>query len=150
MIDRFEQFVSYISAILRDIQKIEREEMVKYGLKGAYAQYLVAMRRYPEGLTAAELCEVCGKDKAAVSRVLSEMESKGLVEKRCNHDSQYKAQLLLTKSGEDAAEYVCRKAVAAVEIAGRELTDETRTLLYRALRSVAEHIQKISEDGIPE
>ena len=40
MIDRFEQFVSYISAIHRDVQKIERDEMVKYGLKGAYAQYL--------------------------------------------------------------------------------------------------------------
>lgn len=150
MIDRFELFVSYISAIHRDIQKIERDEMVKYGLKGAYAQYLVAMHRYPEGITAAELCEVCGKDKAAVSRALSEMESKGLIVKQCNHDNQYRAQLLLTEAGMDAAEYVCRKAVAAVQIAGQELTDETRTLLYRSLRGIAAHIQKISEDGIPE
>jgi len=79
MIDRFEQFVSYISAIHRDIQKIERDQMVKYGLKGAYAQYLVAMDHYPEGITAAKLCEVCDIDKAAVSRVLSEMEKKKLV-----------------------------------------------------------------------
>ena len=150
MIDRFEQFVSYISAIHRDIQKIEREEMVKFGLKGAYAQYLVAMHRYPEGLTAAELCEVCGKDKAAVSRALAEMESKGLIVKRCTNDNQYKALLLLTDFGNEAAEFVRRKAVAAVQIAGQELNDETRTLLYRGLRSVANHIQRISVDGIPE
>lgn len=150
MIDRFEQFVSYISAIHRDIQKIEREEMVKYGLKGAYAQYLVAMHRYPEGLTAAELCEVCGKDKAAVSRALSEMESKGLIVKQCAHDNQYKAQLFLSESGKDAAEYVRRKAVTAVQIAGQDLTEETRTLLYRALRSVAVQVQKLSVEGLPE
>ena len=150
MIDRFEQFVSYISAIHRDVQKIERDEMVKYGLKGAYAQYLVAMHRYPDGITAAELCDVCGKDKAAVSRALSEMEGRGLIVKHCNHDNQYRAQLRLTEAGMDAADYVCRKAVAAVKIAGQELTDETRTILYRALRGIAAHIQKISEEGIPE
>ncbi|MBQ3010031.1 MAG: MarR family transcriptional regulator [Oscillospiraceae bacterium] len=150
MIDRFEQFVSYISAIHRDIQKIERDEMVKYGLKGAYAQYLVAMHRYPEGITAAELCEVCGKDKAAVSRALSEMESKGLIVKQCNHDNQYRAQLLLTQAGMDAANYVCRKAVTAVKIAGQDLNDETRTILYRSLRGIAAQLQKITEDGISE
>ena len=71
MINRFEQFVSYISAIHRDIQRIERDEMEKLGLKGAYAQYLVAMHRHPEGITAVDLCEVCDKDKAAVSRAVT-------------------------------------------------------------------------------
>ena len=74
MIDRFELFVAAISGIYRDIQKIERDEMVKYGLKGPYAQYLVAMKRCPQGITASALCEVCDKDKAAVSRMLGEME----------------------------------------------------------------------------
>lgn len=150
MIDRFEQFVSYISAIHRDIQKIERDEMVKYGLKGAYAQYLVAMHRYPEGITAAELCEICGKDKAAVSRALSEMESKGLLIRQGNHDNQYRAKLFLTVAGKNAADYVCRKAIAAVEIAGQGLNDETRTLLYRSLRDIAAQIQIIARDGLPE
>ena len=33
MISRFEQFTSAISGIYRSIQKIEREQMEKYGLK---------------------------------------------------------------------------------------------------------------------
>ena len=70
MLQRFEAFTAAISGIYRDIQKIERDEMEKYGLKGAYAQYLLALSHCPEGLSAAELCEVCDKDKAAVSRVL--------------------------------------------------------------------------------
>ena len=76
MLDRFEQFTAAISTIHRFVQKIERDEMEKYGLKGASAQYLLAMARYPEGITAAALCDVCDRDKAAVSRILSEMEKK--------------------------------------------------------------------------
>ena len=57
MMDRFEQFTSAISVITRYIQKLERDEMEKYGLKGAYAQYLLMMHHYPDGITAAQLCD---------------------------------------------------------------------------------------------
>lgn len=150
MIDRFEQFVSFISSIHRDVQKIEREEMVKYGLKGPYAQYLVVMHRYPDGITAAELCDVCDKDKAAVSRALSEMEGRGLITRQGNNDNQYRALLKLTKEGLAAADYVCRKAVAAVLIAGEDVGDEARAVMYRSLRSIAGRIKSIANDGIPE
>lgn len=150
MIDRFEQFVSYISAIHRDIQRIEREEMEKLGLKGAYAQYLVAMQRYPEGITAADLCEVCDKDKAAVSRAVTEMEKRGLLSRLTDRENQYRAMLRLTEAGRSAAEYVCRKAVSAVQIAAEEIDDETRKALYRALRSVSRQMQYICREGLPE
>lgn len=39
MVNRFEWFVSSISCISRYIQKIERDEMIRYGLKGRHAQY---------------------------------------------------------------------------------------------------------------
>ena len=40
MIDRFELFTSYISEIYRQIQKIERDVMESYGLKGPHVQCL--------------------------------------------------------------------------------------------------------------
>ena len=74
MVSRFEHFSASISCIYRYIQRIERTEMEKYGLKGPHAQCLLAMKKHPEGITAARLCEVCEKDKAAVSRILAELE----------------------------------------------------------------------------
>ena len=150
MIERFEQFVSYISAIHRDIQRIEREEMEKLGLKGAYAQYLVAMRRYPTGITAADLCEVCDKDKAAVSRAVTEMEKHGLLSKLCGQDNQYRALLKLTERGKHAADFVCRKAVSAVKFAAEEIDDETGKVMYRCLRSVSSRVQMICKEGLPD
>lgn len=149
MLSRFEQFTFVISGIYRSIQKIEREEMDKYGLKGGYAQYLVAMARYPEGLTAAQLCEICDLDKAAVSRSLNEMEQRGLLV-RDSTAGAYRAKLYLTAAGQDAAAYVRKKACIAVETAGRDLSDRDRMVLYGALESIADRLHTISKEGIPD
>lgn len=149
MINRFEQFTSAISSIYRFVQKIERDEMAKYGLKGAAAQYLLAMSRHPQGITAAALCEVCDRDKAAVSRILAEMEAKGLVA-RVGGDSAYRALLALTPAGQQAADYVNQKASLAVELAGKDVTDEERAVLYATLARISANIKAISHKGIPD
>lgn len=150
MLDRFEQFTSMISALHRDVQKIERDEMEKRGLRGAFAQYLLAISRHPEGITAAALCETCDKDKAAVSRIISEMESKGLLEKENDGISQYRARLRLTPGGQATADFVRERASIAVELAGSGLSDEDRKAFYSALMLISSNLQKICADGIPE
>lgn len=150
MLERFEQFTAAISALYRDVQKIERDEMEKQGLRGAFAQYLLAISRYPEGITAAALCEVCDKDKAAVSRITAEMEAKGLVERETDGISQYRAKLRLTPAGQDAAAFVRKRASVAVELAGKDLSDEDRINFYSALERICASLQQISQTGIPE
>ena len=150
MLSRYEQFSFVISGIYRYIQKIERDEMVKYGYKGAFAQYLAVMNRHPEGVTASGLCEILEKDKAAVSRVISEMEQMGLIARRTEGNRQYKAHLTLTQEGKKAAEYVNSRAQAAVESVAGELSEEDRKMLYATLDMIAARLQKVSKNGIPE
>lgn len=147
MIERFEKFSLAISEISRCWHKIATEEMEKCGLKGIHSIYLTTMLRYPQGITAAKLCEQCGRDKAEVSRAVTAMEKLGLVEKT---GSTYRAQLLLTPKGEAAAEFVRSRAAVAVEIAGAQLSEEERKIFYAALGSIAANLQTISEEGLPE
>ena len=149
MLNRFEQFTSAISALCRDVQKIERDEMEKQGLRGAFAQYLLAISHHPEGITASALCEVCDKDKAAVSRIIGEMESKGLLKKVNDGTSQYRAKLSLTPEGEAAAAFVRERASIAVELAGSGLSDEDRKAFYKALELISANLQEICQKGIP-
>lgn len=148
MISRYEQFSALISGIQRGIQRIERDEMEKLGYKGAYAQYLAAMRRYKDGLTAAQLCEICDRDKAAVSRILVEMEQKGLVQREGG--AAYRASLQLTDKGRSVAELVCRKGQNAVEAGGVGLTEEDRRIYFAALEKIAGNLEAISRQGLPE
>ena len=81
MIDRFEKFSLAIAEINRCWHKIAAEELSKYSLKSSHVTYLLTLARYPEGLTAPKLAELCDRDKADVSRMLSILEEKGLVTK---------------------------------------------------------------------
>ena len=147
--NRFEQFSYVISGINRHIQKIERDEMIKYGYKGAFAQYLVAIRRFPEGLTSAKLCEICEKDKAAISRVLNEMQEKGLISRENTGENRYNALIKLTDEGLRAVAYVDERAAAAIEAIGNEMSDEKRAEFYATLHFIAARLQTISKEGLP-
>ena len=150
MIDKYALFSTAIACIYRDIQRIERVEMAKFGLKGPHAQCLIAMRRHPDGITAAGLCEFCEKDKAAISRTLAEMEQAGLVTRIQKSGSRYRAMLCLTENGNRAAEAVGRRAQMAVELAGNGLEDDQREVFYEVLGRIAGNLHTICRDGIQE
>ena len=148
MLGRYEQFSFIVSVINRQIQKLEREEMVKHGHKGAFAQYLMIMRNHPEGVTSAELCELCEKDKAAVSRVVAEMIERGLVVRNTAKDSIYRAKLVLTEEGHRIAECIARRAIEVIAAVGNDLTDAERKQFYSTLDFIAVKLQAISKEGI--
>ena len=46
-------------------------EMTELGLKGTHVMCLFFLHHTPEGLTAAQLCQLCAEDKAAISRTIA-------------------------------------------------------------------------------
>lgn len=147
---RYELFATSISCIYHDIQKIERVEMAKYGLKGPHAQCLLAMNHHPEGITAAQLCEICEKDKAAVSRTLAELEQAGMVLRGDRNGIRYRAPLTLTPQGKIAAEAVQKRAYLAVEKAGEGFDDVSREVFYQVLALIAGNLHTICKNGLNE
>ncbi|MBO5111149.1 MAG: winged helix-turn-helix transcriptional regulator [Clostridia bacterium] len=148
-VDRFEHFSYAISEISRCWRKLATEEMAKYGLRSPHATYLTTMYRHPEGITVPQLCELSGKDKSDASRMIAILEEKGLVAKQVSGGSLYRGLLLLTEEGRIAAEHVCVLAGRAVEIAGKDLTEETRAIFYQALDSITSNLVKLCREGIP-
>ena len=148
MESRYELLSGSIACMYHDIQKIERMEMANYGLKGPHAQCLLVMKKHPEGITAARLCEACEKDKAAVSRILTELEEAGMVRRENRNGSRYRASLTLTEQGKIAAETVVEKARLAVELAGTGFTQEEREVFYRVLAIISGNLHKLCRDGL--
>ena len=148
MESRYELLSGAISCMYHDIQKIERVEMAKYGLKGPHAQCLLAMKKHPQGITAARLCEVCDKDKAAISRTIAELETAGMVVRENRNGSRYRASLILTQQGQSAAEAVVEKARLAVEKAGTGFGEEEREVFYRVLSIIAGNLHKLCREGL--
>lgn len=149
MLDRFEQFTALISSIERSIQKLERDEMIRCGGKGAYAQYLILLEREPEGMTLQALCDRSDRDKAAVSRMLAEMTERGLLEP-VESDRVYRQRYRLTEQGRTACSFVKARAVAAVQGADSGMDPRELALFYAALERIAGNLERMTRDGIPD
>ncbi len=147
MVERFEKFSYAIFEISRCWHKLATEEMEKYDLKGTFSVYLLALHRSKDGLTAARLCELCGRDKADVSRAVAQMIRKGLVSREGRN---YRAVLRLTPEGAQAAEQVCVRAAVAVELAGKGFSSEDRATFYQVLGTITSNLQTLSKEGLPE
>ena len=150
MIRRFEEFSGAIACIHRQIQKIERAEMARYGLKGPHVPCMLALERNPEGATAAKLCEICEKDKAASSRTVAELVKAGMGVRCGTGSKRYRVQLKLTEQGSRIAREVMALTAKAVEQAGEGLSEEDRLNFYRVINLIASNIQQLSADGIRE
>jgi len=148
MIDRFEKFSYAISEISRCWHRIAGEEMEPYGLNGSSSVYFTTLYRHRQGITAVQLREICGRDKADVSRTMALLEKKGLVAREDVDGKAYRALLKLTPEGVALAEHINQKAIAAVEQASLGLPDEKRMIFYEALELITANLQKLSKEGL--
>ena len=142
--DRFETFSLALFNMSRYWNRLAAEEMEKYGLKGAHAFYLVTVLRHDGEVTASRLCELCGKDKADVSRAVSKMEEIGLLQRVGTNP--YRAKLKLTQQGVAAAEAVRETAATIVDRVGGDLTPENRAVFYEVLASVTANLEKLCKE----
>lgn len=149
MLDRFEKFSFGISEISKYWHKLSADEMERHGLRSTHSVYLMTMAKYPEGLTAPQLCELCGKDKADVSRMMRIMEKKGLTTKESANQRRYNGVFRLTPAGIEAADDLKQRIALAVRLAGKDLSDENRTIFYEALASITDNLRQLCKDGLP-
>ena len=148
MIDRFEKFSLSIAEISRCWHKIAADELSKYDLKSSHVTYLLTLARFPEGLTAPKLAELCDRDKADVSRMLSILENKKLVTKDGIGSNRYRGCLRLTPEGQAVAKELSRRAELAVEQAGEGLTEENRAIFYESLETITKNLRRICQEGL--
>lgn len=138
MIQRFQDFVTGITVCYKHIQRIKSMEMTELGLKGNQVMAIFFLHQHPEGLTATQLCQLCAEDKAAVSRTLATLQELGYID---SYGKKYRAQLHLTPKGLELAEYVDEHVEQWVGFGGDGLTEEERTIFYRALGKIAGNLR---------
>ena len=72
--------------------------MADFELKGPHVSCLYYLSLC-EGMTAAELCERCDEDKAAISRSLDDLEKNGYIACASSAGKRYKSPIRLTERG---------------------------------------------------
>lgn len=149
MEERFETFTVLIGRINRNIRKIKNQEMASYQLKSIHISCLYYL--YSSGsLTAAELCERCEEDKAAVSRALDYLEKEGYLEASDKNAKRYRHPLHLTEKGVQASSIIAAKIDAVLEEINSSLTEQERLAFYRSLTAISNRLDAIANMPIHE
>ena len=148
MLDRFERFSSRIFKLSKIWHQIAGEEMAHFGLNASHVSYIVALYKYPEGLTSAMLSKISDKDKSDVSRSLNAMMKSNLVEKHSVHQKGYAGIFLLTDEGKKVAYEIIKKVNFAVKMANENLSEEKRVVFYEILEIFIDNMTKIVERGL--
>lgn len=145
MLQRFEAFVTGITVCYKYIQRIKSMEMTELGLKGTHAMCLFFLHHNPQGLTAAQLCQLCAEDKAAISRTLVCLQGKGYIR---TGEKKYRFPLRLTEAGAHVAQQLDAQICQWVSFGGDGLSDEERSTFYKALSHISGNlVQKL--DAVP-
>ena len=141
--DRFETFTGSILELNRCVQKLKDLEMKPFGLRANHVMCLYYLGKNPQGLTVTEMAETCREDKAAVSRCLSDLISRGLVGGDFPENKRsYRTRLTLTDAGKELAEKVYQRVDAAVIGGGSGLTEVQRENLYASMELIIRNLSR--------
>ena len=77
--DRYMMLTTRIAGITHSIQQIKNIALKPYGLKGRTVNCLFHLYRCGGGITLLELAKLCGEDKAAISRCVTDLRKMGYV-----------------------------------------------------------------------
>ena len=139
---RFEKFTVLINGINRNIRKIKNQEMAEYNLRSSHISCLYYLYQ-SEGLTATDLCERCGEDKATISRSLDYLEKNGYLICEAKSAKRYKSPFILTGKGARIAEKIADKVAYFIEQVSVDLSEEERLQFYHSLSLISKNLDNI-------
>lgn len=142
--DRFETFSGLISALNKEVQRLKKTEMARFGLQGTDAMCLVCLNKHPEGIPSADIARTLGVDRALVSRSVASLMQKGYAQ---TQEAQgvvgYRSPVLLTKKGKELGHQVEEVINRMVGLAADNLAQEDIVVMYRVLEQVLAKIKAL-------
>ena len=145
MRERFNEFTLLVSNIHRCIYKIKTEEVLEFNLKSSHVSCLYYIYR-ENSLTAKELCDICGEDKANISRAIKYLKTNGFLVCDCSIHKRYKSKLLLTEKGQIVAQRITKKVEEILSYASVGLSENNRNIMYRSLNLINDNLNQLCND----
>ena len=144
MEERFQAFTVLVSNLNRCIYKIKTEEMAEYNLKSSHVSCIYYIYRYGS-LTPKELCDLCGEDKANISRALKYLEENHYLIINNDSNKKYQRPIVLTENGVKIGKHLSEKINEILSIASEGLSEEKRNIMYEGLSLINNRLNKICD-----
>ena len=144
MHDRFVKFTISISKLNKLINKVKSEGMKgKFDLKGVHTLCLYQLMSNDNGMTSTEIAKSCDLDPALVSRTLSELCQKELIEK-VGKVGKYHARYCLTQRGAQISAEMKQITQSVQLFVDQGITKEELDIFYSVMEKLSCNFEFLS------
>ena len=143
--ERFVEFLSLISSIHGNTQRLKTRYTTQFGLKAVHVLWLYLLRVHPEGMSASELAAAAQSNRSLVSREIDELFDKGIVFTQENGSKRrYGWKLMLTGEGQRLADIISATASDIQSTVSRDISEEDLITFYRILKILANGFDELN------
>ena len=143
---RFTPFVLLIERISKNIKRIADKEMEPYGLRSAHVMCMLQLSKTENGLSSSALAEVCGVDKAFISRITNELLEKGYIKKEEIPSKKYKTHFHLTETGMEINKKMTEIVSSYVHCVNKNVPSREIECFYEVLNAFDCEISQIANE----
>ena len=127
-----------LSSLRKRLQKDINDSLKSLQITSVHGHYLTALEKTEEDLNLTELSSVLDVDKANTTRVIAELEDRGLVQKKRQTTSDRRYIVTLTEEGQDLAQKAGKIISETEENYLSAIGEEERVTFYEALDQMIE------------
>lgn len=142
--EHFEMFFSCIAGIYRGIQKLKMTFAGGLDIKAVQVFWIYLLREHPEGLTASELAEASQTARSLVSREITDLIERGLLDTDPQMNKRrYGWKFHLTKKGEELAGRISQIAWNVQTAVNKDISQEDLAVFYRVLTTLCQNFTNL-------
>ncbi|MEZ5037957.1 MAG: MarR family transcriptional regulator [Chitinophagales bacterium] len=126
------------------IAKLYNEMTAKFG--GTISMAFVLLALYEEeGVPVTKIAPRIGMEPNSLSRILKELESKGILERRKNHSDSRIVNIVLTEQGKKLRKYALKSVFNLEKNVKEEISENDLIGFFNVLEKIPSAINKIQE-----
>ena len=149
--ERFVPFVLYTERIAKNIKRLADKKMAPYGIRSAHIMCILQLAKSEIGLSSAELSNVCGVDKAFISRITSELMEKNYISRDIGpKQGKYKTKFLLTEEGVKIHKIINDFISQFIKKVSKNTPVKKLEIFYEVLSSIDNELDIITNKEIDE
>ena len=145
MEERFEILTRMVWGVHGDVQKLKMQIAGELGIKGVHVFLIYLLRNYPQGLTAAQLCEMNRSTGGLISRETAELLEKEIIttDRESDH-RRYGCKYVLTEKGWEMAGRISDFAMEVQDFVSRDIPREDLLAFYRTFGALLKSFDKLT------
>jgi DNA-binding MarR family transcriptional regulator len=128
-----------------NVQKLKAQIAAELGIKSAHVFSIYLLRNYPQGLTAAELCELNRSTGGLISRETAELMEQGIITTdKESERRRYACKYLLTPKGKQLAERIAKFAMEVQSRVSSEIPKQELQAFYKTFGTLLKNFDALT------